>query len=113
MANETTVVADVDGVLIAWSNGYFSSDDRALLQEVKSIAFLGELGLYDPLPLAYGTYEPIMPGSRTALAAAAAMKSVFPGRTVFPVVPDVFLDYLYGEYEDYDEYADEESVEYA
>ena len=95
MANETTVVADVDGTLIAWSNGYFSCDDQVLLREVKNIAFLGEMNMYDPIPLDIaGDYEPVMPGTMDALSAAAAMKSIHPGRTIFKVMPEVFEEYL-------------------
>lgn len=103
MANEITIVASIDGELIAWSNGYFSADDQKLLKEVKTIALLGEVGLYDPIPLGYGGYEPIMPDSRHALGAAASMRAVYPGRTVFLKMPEVVYEYLTTHPEEYNE----------
>lgn len=106
MANEITIVASIDGELVAWSNGYFSADDQKLLREVKTIAFLGEIGLYDPIPLGYGGYEPITPDSRHALGAAASMKSVYPGRTVFLTIPEVLEEYLLNPDDDIDVHDD-------
>lgn len=94
MAGEITIVASIDGKLVAWSNGYFSADDQTLLREVKTIAALGEMGHYDPIPLGYGEYVPVMPDSRHALGAAASMRSVYPGRTIFLTIPEVLDEYL-------------------
>lgn len=97
MANEKTVVADIDGKLVSWSDGYFSSPDRVLLNQVKENAKKGDMYRDDEyqdelvelgsapykVALTYGG-EDVLAGNRTPLTAAAAMKLVNPGRTTFP-----------------------------
>lgn len=107
MANEVTVTADINGTLVSWTNGYFSSPDRKLLNQVKKVAKLGD-ARFDPqrsealtdevldeqVPaIALSRYgEEVYPGSDSVLAAAAAMKSVYPGRTIFPAYASVAMD---------------------
>lgn len=137
MANEKTVVADIDGTLVSWSDGYFSSPNRVLLNQVKKNAEKGDLyrdlkedEYVTPELLAmakehYTTIltrggEEVLAGGKTPLTAAAAMSLVDPGRTTFPVsnnaddLDEYFDNVYYSESESYlksvGEYDDEDTM---
>lgn len=74
-----TIVADVNGTMISWTNGYFSSEDQKLTHRARLIGRLGDQVACDPVEVVYGAVA-LMPGSGTPLRAMATLFDLFPGR---------------------------------
>lgn len=96
MANEVTLVADVNGTLVSWTDGYFSCKDRVLLNEIKKVCKQGENGVLPAVQIFADRHDPdggYVPHGGYALGASAAIAFVGRGRVRFLTPSPGLVDY--------------------
>lgn len=83
--SKETVVVSVDGELMAWTDGYFSGNQK-YINQAKRYAERGDKGYPPKIHLGHdGPW--VTPGNGNALAAAAAMVAIKPMRSIVITAP--------------------------
>lgn len=87
--SKETVVVDVNGTLLAWTDGYFSGDLKKI-NRAKEHARRGEEGFPVRIPISHhGPW--VTPGNNHAIRAAAAMIAIDPARSRIVKAPPYVL----------------------
>lgn len=86
-----SIVVDVDGELIVWTDGLLSCDNREYVKDAKRASFL-------KVPTDLSFHGPTIPADlddvENVLGVVAAMIAVNPGRAIILSAPDSVLDAL-------------------